>query len=55
MRKMMLCALPVLFGVALYAQDISGDWQGTLNLSPKPLRVILHFTGAGAISAHQNS
>lgn len=27
-----------------YAQDMSGDWQGTLKAGPRELRTILHVT-----------
>src|SRR5215472_3705451 len=43
MRKMLLWAgvLAILIPSSLWAQDISGDWQGTLDLGIK-LRIILH-------------
>src|SRR5260370_41974329 len=35
----------------VYAQDLTGDWQGSLNAAPQELRVILNITrtdsGAG--------
>ena len=44
MRKMLLWAgvLAILIPSSLWAQDISGDWQGTLDLGHK-LRIILHI------------
>ena len=45
MRKVMLCVIgfALLLGGTLYAQDIAGDWQGTLKTGAG-LRVILHIT-----------
>ena len=34
-------ALAMLFGTTLPAQDIAGDWQGTLKAGPQELRVVL--------------
>src|SRR5580658_8282660 len=43
MTKMVwIGALAMLSSAALYAQDIAGDWQGTLK-GPKDLRVIVNF------------
>jgi non-heme chloroperoxidase len=44
MRKVMLCVIgfALLLGGTLYAQDIAGDWQGTLKTGAG-LRVILHI------------
>jgi hypothetical protein len=45
MRKMLLgiIAFATLLGSSLYAQDIAGDWQGTLKAGAG-LRIILHIT-----------
>ena len=45
MRKMLLgiIAIAMLLGGSLHAQDIAGDWQGTLKVGAG-LRVILHIT-----------
>jgi non-heme chloroperoxidase len=45
MRKMLLgiIAVAMLLGSSLHAQDIAGDWQGTLKMGAG-LRVILHIT-----------
>ena len=45
MRKMLLgiIAFATLLGSSLYAQDIAGDWQGTLKMGAG-LRLILHIT-----------
>ncbi len=45
MRRMLLgiIAFATLLGSSLYAQDIAGDWQGTLKVGAG-LRVILHIT-----------
>jgi uncharacterized protein (TIGR03435 family) len=44
MKKLMLCVMAVaaMFGPLLRAQDISGNWQGTLH-AEKDLRIILNF------------
>jgi hypothetical protein len=44
MAKRILCIFSFLlfFGPALHAQDIAGDWQGTLP-SAKPPRITLHI------------
>ena len=34
-------ALAILFRTTLPAQDIAGDWQGTLKAGPQELRVVL--------------
>ncbi|HKB10445.1 MAG TPA: alpha/beta hydrolase [Vicinamibacterales bacterium] len=41
-----LAALGLLFGSAAYAQDLEGDWQGTLQAGNQPLRLIVTFTPA---------
>jgi non-heme chloroperoxidase len=49
MRKKMpwIGALAMLLGTALYAQDISGDWQGTLKAGAAELRIILNIARDG--------
>ena len=44
MKKLMLCivALATMFGTSAWAQDLSGNWQGTLKAG-KDLRVIFNF------------
>lgn len=45
-KKMLWIGLPgALLGSALYAQDIAGDWQGTLNAKagPQELRIVLQI------------
>jgi non-heme chloroperoxidase len=37
-------ALTTFCGVTLYAQEISGDWQGTLKTPSQDLRIVLHIT-----------
>jgi non-heme chloroperoxidase len=48
MRKSSLWfwALAALLGSGLYAQDIAGDWQGTLKAGPQDLRLILKIEKA---------
>ncbi len=43
MRKnaIWVSALAMLFGTNLAAQDIAGDWQGTLKAGPQELRLVL--------------
>jgi pimeloyl-ACP methyl ester carboxylesterase len=47
LRTVILCSIAVtvafLSGSATYAQDISGDWQGTLKVNPA-LRCVVHIT-----------
>ncbi len=46
MRNKMLgiLALTTLYGATLCAQDIAGDWQGTLKTPSRDLRIVLHIT-----------
>jgi non-heme chloroperoxidase len=37
-------ALAILLGTTLCAQDIAGDWQGTLDVGAQKLRSVLHIT-----------
>ena len=45
MKKLMLCmvALATMFGTGARAQDLSGNWQGTLKAGGKDLRVIFNL------------
>ena len=44
MKRLLLCvvALAAMFGTGARAQDLSGNWQGTLKAG-KDLRVIFNF------------
>ena len=48
MRKTLLIqvvgAMAALTASALYAQDVTGDWQGTITAGPAELRIQLHIT-----------
>jgi|SRR5579863_10153926 len=39
-------AAAILLGSAIYAQDIAGDWQGTLKVGPQELRIVLQIAKA---------
>ncbi len=41
---LLVVALAALPGVTVYAQDLTGDWQGTLKAPRRDLRIILHIT-----------
>ena len=45
MKKLTLwmMALAVLQGSALQAQNITGNWQGTLQAGPQKLRIVLRL------------
>lgn len=43
-RIFSLAGLAVLIASVAFAQDIAGDWQGTLKAGPQQLRLILHVT-----------
>jgi uncharacterized protein len=45
-RYMVVTALIVLAAAVSRAQDIAGDWQGTLNAGGQELRLVLHITKA---------
>jgi hypothetical protein len=49
--------LAALCGSAVFAQDIAGDWKGTLKAGPAELRIVLHFTKAadGSLKATLDS
>jgi non-heme chloroperoxidase len=40
-KKLWIMVLAALLGRSLYAQDISGDWQGTLKAGPQELRLVV--------------
>src|SRR5258708_32236899 len=40
------CLFVAMFTCALYAQGIAGDWQGTLKISDKDSRLIVHIEKA---------
>ena len=46
MNKMWWLGVLALAGSALYAQDISGNWQGTLHAGPQDLRLIVEIAKA---------
>jgi hypothetical protein len=47
--RLKVCTLALLFAcfapAALMAQDVAGDWQGTLSAGPNSLRVVRTFSG----------
>lgn len=43
-KLLWIVALAALFGAMLHAQDISGDWQGTLKTGTPELRIVVQFT-----------
>jgi non-heme chloroperoxidase len=43
MKMFLMCVLTMAFASGLYAQDIAGDWQGTLKTA-RDLRLVMHFT-----------
>jgi hypothetical protein len=45
-KAVWLAILGLLVGTSLYGQDLSGDWQGTLQTGNQPLRLIIRFTHA---------
>jgi len=46
-RTLLLAGLAASAALAAHAQNIEGDWQGTLNVGPAQLRLAVHFTGDG--------
>ena len=42
MKLCWIAASFVLLGGTAFAQDIAGDWQGTLKAGPQEFRVIVH-------------
>jgi hypothetical protein len=54
LRKLLSGAL--LLGSSLYAQDIAGDWKGTISTPTLEVRVALHIrTGNGGLTATMDS
>jgi pimeloyl-ACP methyl ester carboxylesterase len=47
MRTLALISLSVAIAAAAWAQDITGDWQGTLKAGPQELRLIVHIERDG--------
>ena len=48
MRKtLMMTAIAAVGAVAIHAQDIAGDWQGTLKAGTVELRIVLHIANDG--------
>src|SRR5262249_49832246 len=45
-RSLSIAALFVMCGSLVSAQDLKGDWQGTLSVGPRQLRLILHVDKA---------
>jgi pimeloyl-ACP methyl ester carboxylesterase len=45
-RSLWIGALLLMCSLAAPAQDLTGDWQGTLSLGPRQLRLILHVDKA---------
>lgn len=44
-KGLWVCALVILFAGSLYAQDISGSWQGTITSSQgKPFHMVLQVS-----------
>ena len=46
-RKLALLALLCLASATVFAQDLGGTWQGTLNVQGNALRVVFQVTRAG--------
>ena len=46
-RTLLIAGLIASAALAAHAQDIAGDWQGTLKAGPAELRLVLHFTADG--------
>jgi hypothetical protein len=44
MKRALLLTVFLFAGAAGFAQNIAGDWQGTLHAGPAELRLALHFT-----------
>src|SRR5580700_5048832 len=58
MKKIIIAAAVILSGVcAACAQDVAGDWQGTLHAGVADLRLVLHITksDAGGLKATLDS
>src|SRR5579863_10776486 len=57
MNRTLIFAILVVAATVAQAQDIAGDWQGTLNTGAGELRLVLHITKAadGALKATLDS
>lgn len=44
MKKILIVVLSALFATGLYAQDVVGDWMGTIKTPVTDLRIALHIT-----------
>lgn len=42
-KTLWIAVLTALFGAAIHAQDIAGDWQGTLKVGSQELRQVVHI------------
>ncbi len=43
-KRVFVCAVLIIFWVGIaHAQNIAGDWQGTLKAGPAELRLVLHI------------
>jgi hypothetical protein len=55
-RLISLMALTALTVLLVHAQNIAGDWQGTLKAGSQQLRIILHVAkGDGTATRHISS
>ncbi len=57
MKQLLLLGVLFLFACLAQAQDIAGDWQGTLSVGPAELHLVLHITKGpdGALKATLDS
>ena len=57
MKRILILAILLLAAGIAHAQDITGDWQGTLNAGAAELRLVLHITKAadGSLKATLDS
>jgi uncharacterized protein len=57
MKRVFILAILLVTGSLARAQDIAGDWQGTLNTGMSELRLVLHLTKAadGSLAATLDS
>jgi hypothetical protein len=46
MKRVLILFVLIMGATLARAQDIAGDWQGTLNTGMGELRLVLHFTKA---------
>ncbi len=46
MKRILILFIFILLSCFARAQDITGDWQGTLNTGMGELRLVLHITKA---------